>query len=211
MISRYLYPVSQFQPTHVPSQEPLVLNGSDAFVLITVGIKSVAESHRMFLEKYNKPLQNLFGLLYFPASVQTTIFILLIHMNLTIPACVCQAHHSSCHRHFSPAAMATETRYALANLALISGRQIHCTSACIFLVTITKSRRTSCPPDRLPSAFYYSYIMIPHPCSHAQCAWQDNRSPYLPELPGAPCSYAHRQSSPVHMILETYTLHNHSC
>ena len=76
---------------------------------------------------------------------------------------------------------------------------------------ITKSRRTSCPPDRLPSAFYYSYIMIPHPCSHAQCAWQDNRSPYLPELPGAPCSYAHRQSSPVHMILETYTLHNHSC
>ncbi len=97
MISRYLYPVSQFQPTHVPSQEPLVLNGSDAFVLITVGIKSVAESHRMFLEKYNKPLQNLFGLLYFPASVQTTIFILLIHMNLTIPACVCQAHHSSCH------------------------------------------------------------------------------------------------------------------
>ena len=86
MISRYLYPVSQFQPTHVPSQEPLVLNGSDAFVLITVGIKSVAESHRMFLEKYNKPLQNLFGLLYFPASVQTTIFILLIHMNLTIPA-----------------------------------------------------------------------------------------------------------------------------
>ena len=106
MISRYLYPVSQFQP----SQEPLVLNGSDAFVLITVGIKSVAESHRMFLEKYNKPLHNLFGLLYFPASVQTTIFILLIHMNLTIPACVCQAHHSSCHRHFSPAAMATETR-----------------------------------------------------------------------------------------------------
>ena len=97
MISRYLYPVSQFQPTHVPSQESLVLNGSDAFVLITVGIKSVAESHRMFLEKYNKPLQNLFGLLYFPASVQTTIFILLIHMNLTIPACVCQAHHSSCH------------------------------------------------------------------------------------------------------------------
>ena len=49
MISRYLYPVSQFQPTHVPSQESLVLNGSDAFVLITVGIKSVAESHRMFL------------------------------------------------------------------------------------------------------------------------------------------------------------------
>lgn len=88
MISRYLYPVSQFQPTHVPSQESLVLNGSDAFVLITVGIKSVAESHRMFLEKYNKPLQNLFGLLYFPASVQTTIFILLIHMNLTIP-CLC--------------------------------------------------------------------------------------------------------------------------
>lgn len=100
MISRYLYPVSQFQPTHVPSQESLVLNGSDAFVLITVGIKSVAESHRMFLEKYDKPLQNLFGLLYFPASVQTTIFILLIHMNLTIPACVCQAHHSSCHRQF---------------------------------------------------------------------------------------------------------------
>ena len=97
MISRYLYPVSQFQPTHVPSQESLVLNGSDAFVLITVGIKSVAESHRMFLEKYNKPLQTLFGLL-------------LIHMNLTIPACVCQAHHNSCHRQFSPAAMATETR-----------------------------------------------------------------------------------------------------
>lgn len=95
MISRYLYPVSQFQPTHAPSRESLILNGSDAFVLITVGIKSVAGSHRMFLEKYNKPLQNLCGLLYFPASVQTTIFILLIHMNLTIPACVCQARRSS--------------------------------------------------------------------------------------------------------------------
>lgn len=53
MISRYLYPVSQFQPTHVPSQESLVLNGSDAFVLITVGIKSVAESHRMFRKSFD--------------------------------------------------------------------------------------------------------------------------------------------------------------
>ena len=79
-ISRYLYPVSQFQPTHVPSQESHILNGSDAFVLITVGIKSVTESHRMFLEKYDEPLQNLYRLLYFPVSVQATIFILLIHM-----------------------------------------------------------------------------------------------------------------------------------
>lgn len=104
-----------------------------------------------------------------------------------------------------------ETRYALANLALISGRQIHCTSACIFLVAITKSRRSSCPPDRLSSAFFCFYvIMIPHPCSPARYAWQDNRSPYLPESPGVPCSYAHRQFLPMHTTPGTYTLRNHS-
>ena len=86
MISRYLYPVSQFQPTHVPSQESLVLNGSDAFVLITVGIKSVAESHRMFLEKYNKPLQNLFGLLYFSASVRGSITFTVTSTSSLVPS-----------------------------------------------------------------------------------------------------------------------------
>ena len=168
MISRYLYPVSQFQPTHVPSQESLVLNGSDAFVLITVGIKSVAESHRMFLEKYNKPLHSVNPYeSYYPCLCLSST-----------PQFLPPTFFSGCYGNRDE---------------------------------ITKSRRTSCPPDRLPSAFYYSYIMIPHPCSHAQYAWQDNRFPYLPASPGVPYSYAHRQSSPVHMILETYTLHNHSC